>query len=89
MTLIRGVVEPSSPAWAITPDSKFKPRHLQAIDQARLAIDRGIQVLEQQAAGELLAEELRSAHDALAEITGKVTSDQLLGEIFSSFCIGK
>ncbi len=64
-------------------------RHLQAIDQARIAIDRGIQVLEQQAAGELLAEELRSAHDALAEITGKVTSDQLLGEIFSSFCIGK
>lgn len=64
-------------------------RHLQAIEKACLAVERGVEVFQQQQAGELLAEELRSAHDALGEITGKVTSDQLLGEIFSSFCIGK
>jgi len=38
---------------------------------------------------ELLAEELRLAHDALGEITGQFTADDLLGEIFSRFCIGK
>jgi tRNA modification GTPase len=36
-----------------------------------------------------MAEELKQAHDALGEITGKMTPDDLLGEIFSSFCIGK
>jgi tRNA modification GTPase len=40
-------------------------------------------------AGELLAEELRGAHQALGEITGEFTSDDLLGRIFASFCIGK
>ena len=40
-------------------------------------------------AGELLAEDLRRAHDALGEITGKITSDDLLGKIFAGFCIGK
>ena len=38
---------------------------------------------------DLFAEELRLAHDALGEITGKVDPDELLGKIFSSFCIGK
>ena len=45
--------------------------------------------LEEQHAGELLAEELRIAQQALGEITGEVSSDDLLGMIFSSFCIGK
>ena len=40
-------------------------------------------------AGELLAEELRAAQRVLAEITGEFTSDDLLGEIFGKFCIGK
>ena len=40
-------------------------------------------------AGELLSEELRLAQKALGEITGEVTPDDLLGEIFASFCIGK
>ena len=40
-------------------------------------------------AGELLAEDLRLAHQALCEITGEFTPDDLLGEIFSKFCIGK
>ncbi|CAA6803970.1 MAG: GTPase and tRNA-U34 5-formylation enzyme TrmE, partial [uncultured Thiotrichaceae bacterium] len=40
-------------------------------------------------AGELLAEELRHAQESLGQITGAFTADDLLGEIFSSFCIGK
>ena len=46
------------------------------------------QLLEHRA-GELLAEDLRLAHQSLCEITGEFTPDDLLGEIFSSFCIGK
>ncbi len=64
-------------------------RHLDALDQARdhLAIAR--HNLENLRAGELLAEELRQAQEALNQITGEFTSDDLLGRIFSSFCIGK
>ncbi len=64
-------------------------RHLDAIDRALAALQRGAEVLQATAAGELLAEELRLAHQALGEITGEFTADDLLGEIFSSFCIGK
>lgn len=63
-------------------------RHLDAIDRARMALDRAGQQL-QAGAPELLAEELRTAQQALSEITGEFTSDDLLGRIFSSFCIGK
>jgi tRNA modification GTPase len=45
--------------------------------------------MQQQAAAELLAEELRQAQQALSEITGDFTTEDLLGRIFSSFCIGK
>jgi tRNA modification GTPase len=45
--------------------------------------------LEETHAGELLAEELRLSHAALGEITGATSSDDLLGAIFSEFCIGK
>ncbi len=64
-------------------------RHLDALGRAaeHLALGRGH--LEGAGAGDLLAEELRLAHDALGEITGKVSADELLGRIFSSFCIGK
>lgn len=64
-------------------------RHLDAIDRALAFLWQGQQELEQQQAGELLAEELRQAQMALSEITGEFTADDLLGEIFSSFCIGK
>lgn len=64
-------------------------RHLDALERARAHLDEGIRQLEQHRAAELLAEELRLAQDALGTITGRVTSEDLLGEIFSSFCIGK
>lgn len=64
-------------------------RHLDALDEAADAIARGRAQLVDMQAGELLAEELRQAQDALGRITGAVHSDDLLGEIFSSFCIGK
>ncbi|WP_018982158.1 tRNA uridine-5-carboxymethylaminomethyl(34) synthesis GTPase MnmE [Salinimonas chungwhensis] len=64
-------------------------RHLDALDNAQLHVNNGKEQLEQNMAGELLAEELRLAHQALTEITGEFTSDDLLGRIFSSFCIGK
>jgi tRNA modification GTPase len=64
-------------------------RHIEALDKARNFLTVGLQQLSEHRAGELLAEDLRLAHLALCEITGTFTSDDLLGEIFSSFCIGK
>ena len=64
-------------------------RHLNAIERARAHFVAGRDALAAARAGELLAEELREAQDALAEITGEFTPDDLLGRIFSEFCIGK
>ncbi|MBT8117518.1 MAG: tRNA modification GTPase, partial [Gammaproteobacteria bacterium] len=64
-------------------------RHLDALERARVHIDAGRHQLQAQRAGELLAEELRLAQEALGEITGEFGSDDLLGRIFSDFCIGK
>jgi tRNA modification GTPase len=64
-------------------------RHLSAISKATQLVCHGIEQLEIANAGELLAEDLREAQRYLSEITGEFTSDDLLGVIFSSFCIGK
>lgn len=64
-------------------------RHLDALHQAQHWLELGKQQLECMGAGELLAEDLRLAQQALGEITGLVRPDDLLGRIFSSFCIGK
>jgi len=64
-------------------------RHLEAIDRAEQHLLEGKVQLEEYQAGELLAEELRLTQQHLSEITGEFTSDDLLGRIFSSFCIGK
>jgi len=52
-------------------------------------VQQGQAQLKSARAGELLAEDLLLAQQALSEVTGEFTSDDLLGEIFSSFCIGK
>ncbi len=64
-------------------------RHLEAINQAIQSVEDGLHQLQEFSAGELLAEELRQAQNALSKITGEFTSDDLLGRIFTSFCIGK
>ncbi len=64
-------------------------RHLDALRRARAHVEYGHRLLVERHAGELVAQELRDAHRDLGEITGEVSSDDLLGKIFSSFCIGK
>lgn len=74
-----------------TAESGFsaRRRHLQALHRAAEHLDHGHAQLTLAGAGELLAEDLRQAQQSLAEITGAFSSDDLLGRIFSSFCIGK
>ena len=64
-------------------------RHLEALRLASSHLEHGRAQLTLAGAGELLAEDLRQAQQALGEITGAFSSDDLLGRIFSSFCIGK
>lgn len=64
-------------------------RHLEALTTARQHLETAVQVLAEARAGELVAEELRLAQRALGEITGEVTSEDLLARIFATFCIGK
>lgn len=64
-------------------------RHLDALDNAFNHLTIGLDQLESYIAGEILAEELRLCQQYLNEITGEFTNDDLLGQIFSSFCIGK
>lgn len=64
-------------------------RHLDALMRADVHLNQAAYQLGERRAGELMAEELRQAQQCLAEITGEFTSDDLLGRIFSSFCIGK
>jgi tRNA modification GTPase len=66
-----------------------RARHLDALMRAREQVEAAAVQLQQRRAGELVAEELKSAQQTLGEITGEVDSDQLLGRIFASFCIGK
>ncbi|GGU48499.1 tRNA modification GTPase MnmE [Pseudomonas laurentiana] len=74
-----------------TAESSFsaRRRHLEALRQASDNLEHGRAQLTLAGAGELLAEDLRQAQQALGEITGAFSSDDLLGRIFSSFCIGK
>ncbi|MEE9336832.1 MAG: tRNA uridine-5-carboxymethylaminomethyl(34) synthesis GTPase MnmE [Methylococcaceae bacterium] len=65
-----------------------RKRHIDALSQGQEFVESAIVQLQNQA-GELVAEDLRQAQNSLAEITGAFSSDDLLGKIFSSFCIGK
>ena len=64
-------------------------RHVDALKRAQEALANAEIMLVSHRAGELAAEDLRIAQQCLAEITGAFSSDDLLGRIFSSFCIGK
>jgi len=78
--------------WHAQPEGVFiaRARHVHALQRTREHLAGARMHAEQaDAALDLYAEELRLAHDALGEITGAYTSDDLLGEIFSRFCIGK
>lgn len=66
-----------------------RSRHLDALTRAHFAINQGFNQLQTSHSAELLAEELRQAQFILSEITGDFSSDDLLGKIFASFCIGK
>ncbi len=81
----------SSMGYQSSTEGQFmaRRRHIDAINRALEQLHNGLYQLEEAAAGELLAEELRIAQQHLNEITGEFTSDDLLGKIFSSFCIGK
>lgn len=78
--------------WHAVPEGLFiaRERHVQALRRTREHVALGLeQAAQQPPALDLMAEELRLAHDALGEITGAFSADDLLGEIFSRFCIGK
>lgn len=66
-----------------------RTRHVDALRRARDHVEAAHRLFTQRHAGELVAQELLDAHRCLGEITGEVSSDDLLGKIFSSFCIGK
>jgi tRNA modification GTPase len=66
-----------------------RTRHLEALARARAHTEAAYRQLTESRAGELVAEELRGAQQALSEITGEFTSEDLLGRIFAGFCIGK
>jgi len=74
--------------WQASGEGTFmaRGRHLQALTTAKTHLDEAAAMLQQL---ELFAEELRLAQEALAGITGEFSADDLLGEIFGSFCIGK
>jgi tRNA modification GTPase len=66
-----------------------RQRHIEALERARGCVEEAARVLKETRAGELVAQELRAAQRALDEIGGEFTNEDLLGRIFSSFCIGK
>lgn len=66
-----------------------RTRHLEALKKGYELVQNALHQLQTTQASELIAEDLRQAQQVLAEITGEFTSDDLLGKIFSSFCIGK
>ena len=77
--------------YVATAESVFaaRRRHVIALSNALTQIEAGQSQLQKFGSGELLAEDLRVAQQSLSEITGRFSSDDLLGHIFSSFCIGK
>ncbi|EAQ97603.1 tRNA uridine-5-carboxymethylaminomethyl(34) synthesis GTPase MnmE [Congregibacter litoralis] len=70
-------------------DFSARERHVLALEECAGHLAQGLLQLKDHGAAELIAEDLRYAQDSLGSITGSFSSDELLGEIFGSFCIGK
>ena len=64
-------------------------RHYEALVNARQAIVRVVEGLDTQISGDLLSQDIRECMHYLGEITGQISTDEILGNIFSKFCIGK
>jgi tRNA modification GTPase len=64
-------------------------RHRDALERSRMALERGLEAVRNGAGSELVAVDVRESADALGEVTGEITSEEILNEIFSQFCIGK
>jgi tRNA modification GTPase len=78
--------------WQATADGVFiaRARHLDALQRTQAHLCQAqAHARQRDGALDLLAEDLRLAHEALGEIAGAMSADELLGEIFSRFCIGK
>jgi tRNA modification GTPase len=78
--------------WQANPEGLFiaRTRHVQALRRCQAHLQAALaHAAQRDAALDLLAEELRLAHGALCEITGDFSTEDLLGEIFGRFCIGK
>jgi tRNA modification GTPase len=87
--LKKRVLEMAGAAEQVEGSFSARRRHVDALKRASSHLDAGKARMEESMSGELLAEELRLAQNALGEITGEILPNDLLGEIFSSFCIGK
>ncbi|MXW52469.1 MAG: tRNA uridine-5-carboxymethylaminomethyl(34) synthesis GTPase MnmE [Gammaproteobacteria bacterium] len=78
-----------SAGFQVTDDAfAGRPRHIKSLTCALEALQRAISSLESKS-GEVVAEDLREVHKYLGDVVGETTTDELLGEIFSRFCIGK
>ncbi len=66
-----------------------RKRHIDAIKRISESLNRALEAIEKNSGLEIIAEELRQSLNGFDEITGKTTTDDILGEIFSRFCIGK
>ncbi len=87
--LERAVLERLGLAESGNGEFSARQRHVDALQAALAELGAGIEDLAARQSGELLAEALRQAASQLGEITGRISADELLGRIFSSFCIGK
>ena len=66
-----------------------RARHRQALEEVQSCLTEALKLDEWDAAVEIVAEQMRRGMDALGRLIGRVTPDDILGEIFSAFCIGK
>lgn len=89
MQVLRKEIEASLVGEEQEPSFLARSRHVESLELCSKHMDRAVVCRNQGAGAELVAEELRRAHTALGEIVGFTTSEDILGEIFSTFCLGK